>query len=175
MTWKSVATFVGLGAFIGFIIAVLSYAPVENDLFAYGIYAGALIGAFMGLKWRVDFRSAPAAFLLGLGVTFAVGLVWGVSGINVRLAQFLLALVMAAMVLIKPVNFTDVLLSPATYLGGFAIALLTLKFYSPLQGVEHGVTAVIIMTGSAITFVFFGSLARWGFEKFRELAGRNNV
>ncbi|NJE48688.1 hypothetical protein [Thermococcus sp. 9N3] len=162
-------TFAGVGAFFGFLLAVFAYGPYENQLFAYGIYVGLIIGAVLGLRadeeW--DFRTSAVSFVLGAVVTLALALWWANRGINATFANVMLGIVLGTSLFIKPTNFTDALLSPATYLGGASAVLLLLKDYGPLQSVEHGVTAILIVTGSAMALTFFGALGRWGFEKFR--------
>jgi hypothetical protein len=169
-------TFAGLGAFFGFLLAVFAYGPYENQLFAYGIYVGLLIGALLGIKageeW--EFRTAAISFLMGIFITLAIALWWAFRGINPTFANVMLGIVLGVSVLLKPANFTDALVSPATYLGGASVVLLTLREFGRFQSVEHGVTSLLIVTGSAMALVFFGALGRWGFEKFRDF-GKGNA
>jgi hypothetical protein len=173
MNYRNALVFAGVGAFIGFMIAVLSYAPLEDYRFAYMIYGGAIIGAMFGGRSEREFPSAFTAFLLGLLVTAMLGVVWGETGVTEWLWKLGLAVVMAVMLLVKPSGLLDVILSPVDYVGGFAIALLTLRFYGPIQGVENGITAIVVFSGSALTFAFMASLARYGFETFRNLKKGN--
>ena len=162
-------TFAGTGAFFGFLLAVLAYGPYENQLFAYGIYVGLIIGALLGIRadeeW--NFRTSSVSFLLGIAMTLILALWWVYRGIDARFANIMLGIVLGTGLLVKPTNFTDALVSPATYLGGTTTALLLLKNYGSFQSVEHGVTAILVFTGSAMALIFFGALGRWGFEKFR--------
>jgi len=162
-------TFAGLGAFFGFLLAVLAYGPYENQVFAYGIYVGLIAGALLGIgagdEW--NFRTSAVSFVLGVFVTLVLAIWWGSRGLSAGLANVMLGVVLGASVAVKPTNFTDALVSPATYLGGASTVLLLLRNYGPLQSLEHGVTSIIIITGNAMAFTFFGALGRWGFEKFR--------
>jgi len=169
-------TFAGVGAFFGFLLAALAYAPIENQLFAYGIYLGLVLGAFFGLRaseeW--DFRTSAVSFVLGIVVTLILALWWVGRGISAMFANVMLGIILGTSLLVKPTNFTDALLSPATYLGGASAVLLLLKSYEAFQAVEHGVTSILIFTGSAMVVVFSGALGRWGFEKFRRF-GKSNA
>ena len=169
-------TFAGLGAFFGFLLAVFAYGPYENQLFAYGIYVGLIVGAILGVKadkeW--NFRTSAVSFLLGIAMTLILALWWVERGIDPTFANVMLGLVLGTSLLVKPKNFTDALVSPATYLGGTATSLLLLRNYGSFQSVEHGVTSVLVFTGGAMAFTFFGALGRWGFEKFRNF-GKGNA
>ena len=174
MSWKSVLTFSGLGAFAGFLLVVFSYAPFENELFLSAIPAGALIGAVAGKGRKIELRSSPVAFLLGVVVTLTLGLLWGKTGVESRTANALLMLVIATMLFVNPANVVDAVLSPMTYTGGSALILLLLKFYGPIQNVENGIHGVVVFSGRALVMTLLSALTRWGFEKFRRI-GKDNA
>ncbi|WP_297506612.1 hypothetical protein [Thermococcus sp.] len=172
MNWRGVVAVAGLGAFLGFLLVVFSYDSFENELFLYAIPLGAVAGAFAGSRVEEKFTASSLAFLLGLAVTLTLGLLWGRWGIGN--ARFFLAFVTVLMLLIKPSSLKDVALVPADYTGGFALSLLILKFYGPIQAVEGGIHAIVVFSGMALTLSFFASLGRWGFEKFRSI-GKDNA
>ena len=173
MGLKQAAVFAGIGAFLGFIVTVLSYAPFEDYRFAYLIYGGALGGAFLGIKSTREFESSFVAFVLGVTMTATLGVVWGETGVTEDPWKVASAIVIVMMLFARPRGLVDVVLSPLDYVGGFAVSLLTLRFYSPIQGVDNGIAAIVVFSGSALTFVFLSSLARYGFETFRGLEKSN--
>ncbi|WP_297500111.1 hypothetical protein [Thermococcus sp.] len=171
MNRRGILATAGLGAFLGFLLVIFSYSPFENELFLYAIPLGAIAGAFAGTRVGEKFSASPVAFLLGLAVTLTLGLLWGMWGIGD--ARFFLAFVTVLMLFIRPSSLKDVALVPANYTGGFALSLLALKFYGPIQAVEGGIHAIVVFSGMALTLSFFSALGRWGFEKFRSIEKDN--
>ncbi len=48
MNPRSVLTWAGVGAFVGFVVAVGMYSPTNNENFAYLIYVGMIVGGAFG-------------------------------------------------------------------------------------------------------------------------------
>lgn len=63
--WKSILTGAGIGSFLGFIVAVALYSTLNNDGSVYLIYVGMLIGALLGIRYRIKVNASAYSFPFG--------------------------------------------------------------------------------------------------------------
>ena len=171
--WKGTSALGGIGSFLGFLVAVLLYEPLQRESMIYLIYAGLVAGAILAALCcnRLSRLSATAyATPLGMATALILILLW-IPG-NFGPAPFYLGLGMTlgVMLFVRPSGIVDVLLVPLAYLGGFVLIMLVLKDYPPLHGSEAAIPILFQVSGSATVLAFFGSLARWGYGLARGLA-----
>ncbi|NJE46539.1 hypothetical protein E3E35_03725 [Thermococcus sp. GR7] len=170
--WKSILTWSGLGSFIGFAMAVALYSPTGSENFIYLIYAGMLLGAFLGFRHPLETRAAAYSFPLGFLVTSMLAGLWMVRDVKPDEVYIFLAAVMVTLVLIESRNFLDMFLVPLTYFGGFAVAMLVFKGYQPLQRTEGAVTSLFVVGVMGAILAFFAVFARWTFTKAKNIPRR---
>jgi len=170
MNWKSAFVFAGLGSFLGFLIAVLLYEPLENESMVYLIFVGLTVGVLASLKFEVEFNASAYAFPLGVFTAAVLAFFW-VPG-KAGMAPFYIAfgVTMGAMIYAKPAGLKDTFLVPLTYLGGFVLVMLLVKDYPAVSENRYAVPVLFSAAGSATALAFFASLARWGFDFTRRFA-----
>ncbi|WP_258084534.1 hypothetical protein [Thermococcus thermotolerans] len=172
MNWRSVLTWAGIGAFIGFAIAVGMYSPMKNENFVYLIYIGMLAGALLGMRYPTDTRASAYAFPLGFAATTLLAGLWMVKAVGSSDVYAFLAVVVAVMILIGANGFLDMFLVPLTYFGGFTVAMLTFKGYQPLQGSEGAVVGLFTVGVMGAILAFFGVFGRWAFTMAKNIPRR---
>ncbi|WP_297477511.1 hypothetical protein [Thermococcus sp.] len=174
--WRGVSALGGIGSFLGFLVAVLLYEPLQEEAMVYLIYVGLAVGAALAVPYgeRVS-RLFATACATPLGIITALLLVflWVPGNPGPAPLYLGLGMTLGVMLFVKPSGIADVVLVPLAYLGGFVMIMLALKDYPPLQGSEFAVPILFRVSGSAAVLAFFGSLARWGFEFARRLTGGN--
>ncbi|AFL94345.1 hypothetical protein CL1_0130 [Thermococcus cleftensis] len=163
----------GVGAFVGFALAVAFYSPESgNEGFVYLIYVGLLAGLLVGARHTLRTRATALAFPLGFLATSLLAAAWAVHDVGPSGAYAFIAAVMAAMIIIGPSNYLDMFLAPLSYFGGFATAMLVFKGYEPLQGTEGAVASLFVVGVMGAILAFFALFARWAFEVARSLPRR---
>jgi len=167
--WEGVFTFSGIGAFLGFLVAILLYTPLQRGWMVYLIYIGAVAGALLGVKY--DFHGRASAFSFILGIATALFLIIAVvSGkMGVWAVYVAMGATMGILLLILPDGVVDVFLVPFVYLGAFTIVILLFTNYPPIHDNRYAVPFLFSMAGKATVLAFFASLSRWGFELARRL------
>lgn len=177
MNWKSSLVFAGLGSFIGFLIAVLLYEPLENESMIYLILVGLVAGVAASTRFEVELNAASYAFPLGVITALILVLAWVPMNLGMVPLYMALGITLGAMLYVKPAGLKDTILVPMTYLGGFVLVMLLMKDYPPVRDNEYAVPVLFWAAGSATALAFFASLARWGFEFARKFGRgeRGNV
>ncbi|WP_232462869.1 hypothetical protein [Thermococcus sp. P6] len=172
MRWLSVLTWAGVGAFLGFAIAVGLYSATGNENFVYLIYLGTLLGGLLGVRYPMEMQASPFAFLLGFLATSLLAVLWTVTDIGTAGMYAFLAVVMALMMLSGFSCFLDMFLAPLTYVGGFGVAMLTFRGYPSLHGSEGAIAGLFTAGIMGAIVVFFGVFARWAFIAARNVTRR---
>ena len=172
MNWRSVLTWAGIGAFIGFSIAVGMYSPMKNENFVYLIYIGMMAGALLGMRYPADTRASAYAFPLGFTATTLLAGLWMVKAAGPSDVYAFLAVVVAAMILVSANGFLDMFLVPITYFGGFTVAMLTFKGYQSLQGSEGAVVGLFTVGIMGAILAFFAVFGRWAFAMAKNIPRR---
>jgi hypothetical protein len=174
MEWKDTAVLGGLGAFFGFLMAILLYEPLQKNWMIYLVYVGLLAGMVAGIRFQKQlppFQASPYAFLLGIITSLLLVFLWVPGNAGPAALYLALGLTLGSMLFIKPSSFMDVAIVPLTYLGGFVLVILIFKDYPLLSEREFAIPILFSVAGSATSLAFFGSLARWGYEFARSLVG----
>ena len=171
MRWNSVLTCSGVGAFLGFTIAVWFYSRGDESL-VYIIYAGMLAGALLGVRYPVETKASAYAFPLGFFSTSLLAGLWTVKDVEPSDLYAFLALVVVALIIAGPSGFLDMFLVPLSYFGGFAVAMLAFKGYQPLQGTEGAVMGLFMVGVMGSILGFFAVLGRWAFGAAKKLPRR---
>lgn len=167
--WKSILTGAGIGSFLGFIVAVALYSTLNNDGSVYLIYVGMLIGALLGIRYRIEVNASAYSFPFGFAVTVILAGIWMVRDVRPTEVYLFLAAVMTIMLFIKSEGLLDMFLVPITYFGGFTVAMLAFKGYQPLQEMEGAVVSLFVVGVMGAILAFFAVFARWAFTKAKKI------